>query len=311
MSPAPESPPVESPVVVAQGRPARVWTVFVGFVVALVVLLGLNALVFAAYLVRALQGRATPVSRADLTALLRALPENLPVIILSALGSVVAFAGVALVAGALSKEPLRERLQLRGTPGPWTVYPVVTLGFLAVSETLGSVIHLSGLHRRSSLAQLDRVFRTAGPQGLAVTLLVVGVGAGVAEELFFRGYLQSRLARRWPPWVAIAVTAALFGLVHFDPVHSTFAVSVGCFLGWIAWRARSILPTIAAHIFNNTVATLASASGHEEQSRNENLAAAAVGLALSIAAVVWLHRKLPPSVKPIPTGTARHSVQSP
>ncbi|MCW5829927.1 MAG: CPBP family intramembrane metalloprotease [Deltaproteobacteria bacterium] len=37
----------------------------------------------------------------------------------------------------------------------------------------------------------------------------------LAEELFFRGYLQARLEdSSWSPWGAITVQAALFGLVH-------------------------------------------------------------------------------------------------
>jgi membrane protease YdiL (CAAX protease family) len=271
-----------------------VWTVFVGFLTAVVGLLGLNALLFVGYLVRALRGRSLPIPRAELTALLRELPQHLSVILLSALASVLSFTGVALAAGALSKVPLRDRLRLRGPQGPWTVYPVVTLGFLALSETLGSLIHLAGLHRRSSLAQLDRVFHAAGPRGIAVAVAVVGLGAGVAEELFFRGFFQSRLAERWKPWVAILVTSALFGLVHFDLVHSSFALLVGCFLGWIAHRARSVRPTIAAHVFNNTVVTLSAALGDGAvRSLPENLASALVGFACTLAAVAWLHKRLP------------------
>ena len=51
-----------------------------------------------------------------------------------------------------------------------------------------------------------------------------GLGPGFGEELLFRGYIQTRLRQRWPRLVALAVTACLFGFIHFDLVQGAFAV---------------------------------------------------------------------------------------
>ena len=75
----------------------------------------------------------------------------------------------------------------------------------------------------------------------------------MGEELFFRGYLQSRLVQRWGRWMGIGVSSLAFGFIHFDPLHSTFAFCIGLFLGWVADRSGSIRPAMFMHVLNNTV----------------------------------------------------------
>ncbi|MGH9589636.1 MAG: CPBP family glutamic-type intramembrane protease [Terracidiphilus sp.] len=66
----------------------------------------------------------------------------------------------------------------------------------------------------------------------------------VPEELFFRGWLQNLLERRMGRYPALFVTAALFGLAHFNKraVHFNWryvlmAAIAGVFYGR-AWRSR-------------------------------------------------------------------------
>ena len=66
----------------------------------------------------------------------------------------------------------------------------------------------------------------------------------VPEELFFRGWLQNLLERRLGRWPALGVTAALFGLAHFNKraVHFNWryvllAAIAGVFYGR-AWRQQ-------------------------------------------------------------------------
>ena len=87
--------------------------------------------------------------------------------------------------------------------------------------------------------------------------LAVGVFAPVAEEMLFRGAILRRLldvmdGRR--AWLAIAVTAALFGIVHLNLAQGLNAFVLGLLLGWMYVRTRSIVPGIVFHLANNTVA---------------------------------------------------------
>jgi len=66
----------------------------------------------------------------------------------------------------------------------------------------------------------------------------------VPEEMFFRGWMQNLLERRMGRWVALAVTAVVFGLSHWNKRTTGFnwqyvlmAALAGIFYGR-AWRAQ-------------------------------------------------------------------------
>ncbi len=85
--------------------------------------------------------------------------------------------------------------------------------------------------------------------------LAVGLLAPLAEEIVFRGaILRALLNTRWSPWLAIAVSALLFGVAHLNPAQFPHAFIIGMLLGWMYWRTGSILPAVAYHWANNSVA---------------------------------------------------------
>lgn len=45
-------------------------------------------------------------------------------------------------------------------------------------------------------------------------VFVVGVGAGLVEEMLFRGVIMNAMEKRWNRYVAIFVPSVLFGLIH-------------------------------------------------------------------------------------------------
>lgn len=85
--------------------------------------------------------------------------------------------------------------------------------------------------------------------------VTIGLLAPLAEEVVFRGaILRSLLSTRLSPWVAIAVSALMFALVHLNPAQFPHAFVIGLLLGWMYWRTGSILPGMAYHWANNSVA---------------------------------------------------------
>ena len=84
---------------------------------------------------------------------------------------------------------------------------------------------------------------------------VVGLMAPLAEELVFRGaILRSLLKWNSRPWVAIAISAVLFSAAHMNPAQMPHTFLIGLLLGWMYWRTNSIVPGVAFHWVNNTVA---------------------------------------------------------
>ena len=89
-----------------------------------------------------------------------------------------------------------------------------------------------------------------------------------AEEMVFRGYLQSQLAARFSsPLIWLCGPALIFGLLHHDP--SSFGPNTWVVIGWAALfgliagdltaRAGTLGPSIALHLINNFAAILLTA----------------------------------------------------
>ena len=79
--------------------------------------------------------------------------------------------------------------------------------------------------------------------------------APLVEELVFRGaVLRSLLGSLGNRWAAITLSAVIFAAVHLNPVQMPHAFLVGLLLGWMYSRTGSILPGVAVHWVNNTVA---------------------------------------------------------
>ena len=87
--------------------------------------------------------------------------------------------------------------------------------------------------------------------------LAIGILAPIVEELVFRGaILRSLLALFGDKthWVAIFVSALLFGVIHGNMPQFVHAMLMGLLLGWMYYRTASIIPGIVFHWVNNTVA---------------------------------------------------------
>ncbi len=84
--------------------------------------------------------------------------------------------------------------------------------------------------------------------------------APIAEELFFRGVLQTGFRKIMPPrwgslrhrWVPIAVTAIIFGALHSaTPHHVPPLIALGLLLGFLYERYGSLLAPILVHVLFN------------------------------------------------------------
>lgn len=82
--------------------------------------------------------------------------------------------------------------------------------------------------------------------------------APFVEEVVFRGaILRALLGSIKSRWTCIAISAAVFALVHANPAQMPHALLVGILLGWLYCRTGSILPGVAVHWVNNTITFVA------------------------------------------------------
>jgi sodium transport system permease protein len=85
-----------------------------------------------------------------------------------------------------------------------------------------------------------------------VTAVLVGLLAGICEELLYRGPIQTALARRLPAGLAVGAAAFLFAAAHMDAHGLLFRTLLGLILGWIVLRGGSIFPAMLMHAAADT-----------------------------------------------------------
>lgn len=145
------------------------------------------------------------------------------------------------------KLPLARALRIRWI-GVWPLVCAVLVGLggeAAASVALKLVEPWIGELPDAFIAMMP----TTGVN-LAWMLFAGALGAGICEEVMFRGVIQGFLSRR-SLVKAVAISALLFGLFHMNVWQLVYAPLFGLLMGWMVERSGSLLPAIVAHTFVN------------------------------------------------------------
>jgi membrane protease YdiL (CAAX protease family) len=124
---------------------------------------------------------------------------------------------------------------------------------IALWVTSIGIVEVQSLFRPPTEAELAvfrrllEALRPSGPADLALSILVIAILPALCEEFVFRGVLLTSLARWLGSSAAVLLTAAAFGLVHFDPVRPVFAFVLGLALGILRVRSDSLTHTAVVH----------------------------------------------------------------
>jgi uncharacterized protein len=113
---------------------------------------------------------------------------------------------------------------------------------------------LSGVFDENDVKQAAKSL-TDRAEGWGVVLLVltVAIGAPIVEELFFRGLVLRAFSSRLGDGLAIAASAFLFALAHFQPLQFPGLLLFGAVAGYVAHRSGRLGPAIFTHVgFNAT-----------------------------------------------------------
>jgi uncharacterized protein len=103
--------------------------------------------------------------------------------------------------------------------------------------------------------------RATDAVGITLLVLIVGIGAPIVEEIFYRGLMQRSLVRRFGTRWGIGLTAVLFGASHFQPLQFPALAVFGVVVGILAERYGRLGPAIFAHMVFNIAAVIALVSG--------------------------------------------------
>lgn len=146
----------------------------------------------------------------------------------------------------------RERAKLAAwfrpglRPAAWGV--AGGLGLLLAGAAYERAIAGLGAELPDVAGMLGRLF---GPMGM---LLVAGLLAPVAEEVYFRGRLLDAARERVGLGWAIALNAFAFAAIHGIPLALPAYFVYGAVLAWLRERSGGLVAPVIAHAVNNVAA---------------------------------------------------------
>jgi uncharacterized protein len=173
--------------------------------------------------------------------------------------------GAAIAAVLVAVAPLGRGALTAIALAPAAWRPIVlgslgTLGLSIAASQLGPEVQ--------GMKQVETLVREPGV--LLPSVVLLGGLAPLAEELVFRGLLYGWIegfwtwaARRsvslpghWASIVAWLASSFLFAAAHYEPAHIILVLPLGLLFGWLRRHTRSLLPSLVAHIVNNSFAVL-------------------------------------------------------
>ena len=99
--------------------------------------------------------------------------------------------------------------------------------------------------------QLLESFAIHSVSDFVIIVLSAVVFAGIFEEMLFRGFVQKTFEKEFSITQAILVTSFIFGMIHMNPWWLIQISFFGIFLGILAWKSDSIIPSMIVHFINN------------------------------------------------------------
>jgi membrane protease YdiL (CAAX protease family) len=207
-------------------------------------------------------GLSVPFGSIDIffeQALRRPSPQLSRNLIVIGIVNIIAAGGAIAFGLFLNRMPLR-----RAIPSPrvnvGSVFAVVLVSFgggVVLSELDNLIRWVLPPPRVFQEIFSEMLFHGGGLPSQIFLLMVV---APVTEEVMFRGIVLRGLLSRHRPWIAVVLSAALFGAVHMNPWQFVPATFLGIAFGWFYLRTGSVPLTMIGHACFNGLALLAARS---------------------------------------------------
>ena len=105
------------------------------------------------------------------------------------------------------------------------------------------------------LEQQTKTFAEIGFRFTPPRILLISLGAGIGEELLFRGAFQGWFAHIMPLALAILIPAIVFGALHYyNLIYMILAAVIGVYLGIAFALTHNIAVPIIAHAVYDIIA---------------------------------------------------------
>ena len=117
----------------------------------------------------------------------------------------------------------------------------------AIYAIYSTILELGGI----TIPQPDFSLPTESKYLILFLIYVCFLGP-ILEEIIFRGFILKSM-QRFGNLTAIIVSSILFSMFHLNLVQFVNPILMGIVLAFIAIKSKSIVPSIIAHVFNNSI----------------------------------------------------------
>lgn len=167
---------------------------------------------------------------------------------------------------------------------------------LSLAGMLPLMFAVNALNEWISLPDLmsDTFYQMSfSPLALAALALV----GPIAEEFCFRYGVEGALLddrrrvdgrRTMPRWVAVVVSAAIFGLIHANPAQMVGAFLFGVYFGALFAFTGSLWPSLLCHVLNNGIAVVTMRALPEDFTLTQTLDDNSLMLMLTLLSLIIL-----------------------
>lgn len=141
----------------------------------------------------------------------------------------------------------------------WPGFIHLMLAIIGLPGLMFLAVGIDGVAKRylPSLIDLESTMTLFANWPWPIGVLIIGVGPGIGEELWCRGFLGRGLVGRHGVIGGVLLTSLLFGLIHLEPRQVVYAAFMGVLLHLSYLATRSLLVPVILHISNNSLSVLA------------------------------------------------------
>jgi len=155
----------------------------------------------------------------------------------------------------IKKEPIIDRLRIRAIKKDVVFYTfLLSIGVVILSDELDRIVNIIW-PAPDYILDLNNLLQPESTLGFILLVLAIVVIAPIGEELLFRGFLQQILEQSWNDTTrSILVTALVFAVIHMNAYWFIQIYFLGILLGFLAWKTKSVIPSLILHSVNNGLA---------------------------------------------------------
>ena len=131
---------------------------------------------------------------------------------------------------------------------------LVLLGNIAY-DILRKFLHVPSL-ADFGLSGMEEMVQVFSKWQWTFAVLVIGMGPGIGEELWCRGFLGRGLVGNYGVVLGVLFSSFFFGLIHVDPCQGAMAMLMGIWLHFVYLTTKSLWLPMLLHALNNSLAVL-------------------------------------------------------